>query len=166
VPDVSANGRLVLFETTATNLGGPRLPAPDRINLYLHDRRTGSTVLVSRQSKGAGGKGANGSATSASLSNSGRIVTFQTDATNLGGPTGSSFNSYVYDRKQGRAILVSRAGGGGPGANEYAGEPALAGGGRFVAFSTPADNIDPPGELAYHGYFPANTNVFRFQFAP
>jgi Tol biopolymer transport system component len=166
VPDVSANGRLVLFETTATNLGGPRLPAPDRINLYLHDRRTGSTVLVSRQSKGAGGKGANGSASSASLSNSGRFVTFQTEATNLGGPTGSSLNSYVYDRKQGRAILVSRAAGGGPGANEYAGEPALAGGGRFVAFSTPADNIDPPGEPAYHGNFPANTNVYRFQFAP
>ena len=122
--------------------------------------------MVSRQSKSAGGKGANGSTAFASLSNSGRIVAFQTDATNLGGPIMSSSNSYVYDRKQRRAILVSRAGGGGPGANEYAGEPALAGGGRFVAFSTPADNIDPPGEPAYHGNFPANTNVYRFQFDP
>ena len=166
VPDVSANGRYVLFETPATNLGGPVLPAPDRINLYLHDRRTGSTKLVSRQSKGAGGEGADGSATSASLSNSGRYVTFQTDATNLGGPIMSSLNSYVYDRERERATLVSRAGGGGPGANEYAGEPAIAGDGRFVAFYTPADNIDPPGQPAYHGNFPAATNVYRFQFAP
>ena len=58
------------------------------------------------------------------------------------------------------------AGGGGPGANEYAGEPAIAGGGRFVAFYTPADNIDPPGQPAYHGNFPPATNVYRFQFAP
>ena len=166
LPDVSASGRYVVFETTATNLGGPRRPIPDLINLYLHDRRSGSTVLVSRQSKGAGGKGANASATDPSLSNSARFVAFQTGATNLGGPIASSLNSYVYDRERQRVTLVSRASGGGPGANDYAGEPAIAGNGRFVAFYTPADNIDPPGEPAYHGNLPANTNIYRFQFAP
>ena len=166
LPDVSAGGRYVVFQTAATNLGGPRQPTPDLINLYLHDRRRGSTVLVSRQSKGAGGKGANASATDASLSNSARFVAFQTSATNLGGPIASSLNSYVYDRERQRVILVSRASGGGPGANDYAGEPAVAGNGGFVAFYTPANNIDPPGEPAYHGNLPANTNIYRFQFAP
>ena len=166
LPDVSASGRYVVFETTATNLGGPRRPIPDLINLYLHDRRSGSTVLVSRQSKGAGGKGANASATDPSLSNSARFVAFQTGATNLGGPIASSLNSYVYDRERQRVTLVSRASGGGPGANDYAGEPSIAGNGRFVAFYTPADNIDPPGEPAFHGNLPANTNIYRFQFAP
>ncbi|MFN8161958.1 MAG: hypothetical protein U0R52_13035 [Solirubrobacterales bacterium] len=166
LPDVSASGRFVVFETTATNLGGPRQRIPNLINLYLRDRRTGSTVLVSRQSRGSGGEGANASATQASLSSSGRFVAFRTAATNLGGPIASSFNSYVYDRERRRVTLVSRAGGPGPGANDYAGEPSIAGGGGFVGFETPADNIDPPGEPAFHGNIPANTNVYRYQLLP
>ncbi len=168
LPDVSANGRLVVFETTATNLGGPRQTPAGKENLYVHDRKTGRTSLVSRQSRSAGGLGANESSSFALLSNSGRFVAFQTQATNLGGPIAPSPNGYVYvyDRKQGRVMLASRAAGGGPGANTYAGEPAISGDGRFVAFSTPADNIDPLGEPAYHGNFPANSNVYRFQFAP
>jgi hypothetical protein len=163
LPDVSASGRYVLFETEATNLGGPlQTPAGQR-NLYLRDRKSGRTSLVSRQSAGAGGQGANASSSSGALSNSGRFVAFQTQASNLGGPIASSLNTYVYDRKAKRATLASRATDGGPGANEYAGEPSIAGAGRFVAFYTPADNIDPPGEPAYHGNLPPNTNVYRFQ---
>ena len=166
VPDVSANGRYVAFETPATNLGGPLAPTPDQIHLYVHDRKTGSTTLVSRQSKSEGGQGADGNASRPVLSNSGRYVAFATSATNLGGPLGASFNSYVYDRKSKRTTFVSRAGGGGPGANAPASEPAIAGGGKFVAFTTEADNIDPPGQPAYHGNFPPATNVYRFQLGP
>ena len=123
-------------------------------------------MLVSRQSKGAGGRARTPPPPTPSLSNSARFVAFQTGATNLGGPIASSLNSYVYDRERQRVTLVSRASGGGPGANDYAGEPSIAGNGRFVAFYTPADNIDPPGEPAFHGNLPANTNIYRFQFAP
>ncbi len=166
LPDVSASGRFVVFETAATNLGGPRQTPAGKENLYVYDRRTEQTSLVSRQSKGAGGLGANGTSSFPSLSNSGRYVAFQTEATNLGGPIGPTGNVYVYDRERGRAILASRATGGGAGANNYSGEPAISGAAGFVAFSTPATNIDPPGEPAYHGNIPTNTNVFRFQFAP
>jgi hypothetical protein len=164
LPDVSASGRLVLFETAATNLGGP-LRGPDGTRrLYVHDRKTGRTSLVSRQSKGAGGKGANASSGSGEISNSGRFVAFDTQATNLGGPIISTLNVYVYDRKRKRVTLASRGEDGGPGADDYAAEPGLAGNGSFVTFYTPAMNIDPFGEPAYHGNFPPATNVYRFQF--
>jgi hypothetical protein len=152
LPDVSGSGRYVVFETAATNLGGPVQTPPGKHNLYLYDRKSNSTTLVSRQSAGAGGQGANGQSSSAVLSKSGRLIAFQTEATNLGGPIASS--------------LVSRATAGGPGANEYAGEPSIAGRGRFVAFYTPANNIDPLGEPAYHGNIPPNTNIYRFQLRP
>lgn len=162
--DVSSTGRFVVFGTNATNLGGP-LQAPDGAeNVYIHDRRTGRTSLISRRSKGAGGQGADAASGSPVIANSGRFVAFQTQATNLGGPVASPLNVYVYDRKRKRAILASRASDGGPGANEYAAEPEIAGAAPFVTFYTPADNIDPPGEPAYHGNFPAATNVYRFQF--
>jgi hypothetical protein len=129
----------------------------------MHDRKTGRTTLVSRQSKGAGGKGADANADSGEISNSGRFVAFQTAATNLGGPIVSNLNVYVYDRKRKRVVLASRGEDGGPGADDYAAEPGLAGGGSFVAFYTPAMNIDPAGEPAFHGNFPPATNVYRFQ---
>jgi len=163
LPDLSASGRLVLFETDATNLGGP-LRGPDGTRrVYIHDRKTGRTTLVSRRSKGAGGKGADANADSGEISNSGRFVAFQTAATNLGGPILSNFNVYVYDRKRKRVVLASRGEDGGPGADDYAAEPGLAGSGSFVAFYTPAMNIDPAGEPAFHGNFPPATNVYRFQ---
>ncbi len=166
LPDISASGRYVVFETAATNLGGPLQTPAGQQNLYLRDRRSGRTSLMSRQSAGAGGQGANASSSSAVLSNSGRLIAFQTQATNLGGPIASALNTYVYDREAKRVTLASRATDGGPGANDYAGEPSIAGGGRFVAFYTPANNIDPPGEPAYHGNLPPNTNIYRFQLAP
>lgn len=166
VPDVSASGRYVAFQTAATNLGGPISGTADQTNLYLHDRKKGTTKLVSRQSKNDGGQGVDGNALRPSLSNSGRYVAFQTSATNLGGPILASSNSYAYDRKRKVATLVSRAGGGGPGADEAGTDPAIAGGGGFVAFTTAADNIDPPGQPAYHGNFPPATNVYRFQLRP
>ena len=163
-PDVSANGRLVVFETEATNLGGPLQGADATRRVYLHDRESGRTTLVSRQSKAAGGQGADGNSSNPAISNSGRFAAFASAGTNLGGPIDSSLNVYVYDRERKRAILASRGTAGGPGADDYSASPALSGGGKFVAFYTPATNIDPPGEPAYHGNIPIATNVFRFQF--
>jgi Tol biopolymer transport system component len=167
IPDVSANGRTVVFATAATNLGGPVQAPAGQQSVYVHDRKTGRTSLLSRQSKADGGQGADGQSGFPVISNSGQFVAFNTAATNLGEPgVSSGLNVYVYDREHKRAILASRATDGGPAADDYAAEPAIAGGGRFVAFYTPATNIDPPGEPAYHGNIPTASNVYRFQFAP
>jgi Tol biopolymer transport system component len=49
---ISGSGRYVVFETDATNLGG----GPDPVNnVYIHDRGTGTTRLLSRSTQGEPG---------------------------------------------------------------------------------------------------------------
>lgn len=50
--DISGNGRLVVFDSLATNLSAAPLQRPDDQEVYLRDRRRGVTRLVSRSSRG------------------------------------------------------------------------------------------------------------------
>jgi Tol biopolymer transport system component len=164
VTDVSGKGRQILFTTSSRNLGGPIKNVPDDASIaYVRDLKTSRTTLVSRRAKN--GPAANGSASDAVISDSGRHIAYATTATNLGGPTRTALNVYVYDRKTKRLTLASRGTNGGPGADESASSPAIAGREPLVIFTTAADNIDPPGQPAYHGNFPPATSIFRFQFA-
>ena len=164
VSDVSGKGRHVLFTTSARNLGGPIKNVPDDVTIaYVHDRETSKTTLVSRRAND--GPAANSYVGLPVISDSGRYIAYDTSATNLGGPTQAQGNVYVYDRGTKRVTLASRGTDGGPGADESTYSPAIAGRRPFVIFTTAADNIDPPGQPAYHGNFPPATSVYRFQFA-
>jgi Tol biopolymer transport system component len=129
VSDISADGNVVSFTTTAGNLGGP---IDSRKNVYVYDRRAHRVQLVSRQSAVDGGNGGNHAALSGSyLSLNGRRVAFTSKATNLGGPTKSIFRGYVYDRKRDRVRPIA------PRADRrdsYSYPEAISGDGRKVAF--------------------------------
>ncbi len=143
-PAVSADGRFVAFQTDADNLGGP---AEDVTNIYLYDRDRKKVELISRQSKSAGGAGADGFANDPSISNDGRYVSFETDADNLGGPIDTSVdNIYVYDRERDKVKLVSRRSqnGGGAAGNDFSNDPSISGNGRYVAFETESTNLGGP----------------------
>ena len=145
-PTISGNGRFVAFRSAAANLSGA---AQGSGNIYVYDRKRDRVQLVSRQSKSKGGAGANGNAEDGVISGNGRFVTFQTIATNLGGPLISGVNHYVYDRERKRVELVSRqskaAGGKGQDAGFYDDHPAsITPDGRFVAWTTPATNLGGP----------------------
>lgn len=77
---LSADGRYATFDSRATNL------VPDDTNgmndVFVHDRRTGTTVRVSVSSTGQQG---NNSSRIPALSADGGVVVFQSLATNLGG---------------------------------------------------------------------------------
>ena len=78
-PALSADGRYIAFASIATTL----TPA-DRngdSDIYIHDRATGMTALVSATSKG---KAANAESQRPALSADGRMVVFQSVASNLG----------------------------------------------------------------------------------
>jgi hypothetical protein len=139
-PDISADGGSVVFESDATDLGGP---AKSVANIYVRDLDHRRTILASRRS--GKGKGANGDSDHASISGSGRFVAFDTAATNLGGPTNpsSSRDVYVRDLKLKRTDLVSRESGGGPGGNNDSNDPSISASGRFVAFFSIASNLSP-----------------------
>ena len=144
----SANGRFVVFTTQADNLGGPLDTSID--NIYVYDLETRRVRLVSRRS-GRNGAGANGNSFVGSLSASGRFVAFETEATNLGGPTQTDpleqdANVYVYDRETRKVVLVSRRSkaAGGAGGNDSSADPFISANGRFVAFETNAANLGGP----------------------
>ncbi len=81
-PAISADGRYVVFHSCFPNLAGtPPLGDVNRADdVFVHDRRTHTTTLVSVDSRGLPGDLAS---TYATISDDGRYVAFQSTATNL-----------------------------------------------------------------------------------
>lgn len=147
---LSENGRLVAFESDATNL------VPGDTNgvrdLFVHDRQTGATIRVS---VATGGGQVNGASEDAELSADGRYVTFQSDATNLvAGDTNGVGDVFVHDRQTTTTTRVSVASGGLQGGGESS-EGTISGDGRFVAFlsfstNLAADDTNGEGDVFVH----------------
>ena len=135
---ISASGRYLAFASSGDNL-----PGDDTVvNVYVHDRKTQKTRLVSKTSAGAPATGGNSELPA--ISGSGRRVAFQSDAANLPAGCSGYFQAYVHDRKTGKTRLVSRTSAGEPGGGNSA-EPSISASGRFVAFDSGAPNL-PGGE--------------------
>lgn len=78
---------------------------------------------------------------SATTSDDGRYVVFQTDATNLvAGDDNAQPDVFVRDRVAGTTVLVSEATGGGTGDGPSRG-PSISGNGRYVAFDSGATDL-------------------------
>jgi Tol biopolymer transport system component len=136
-PALSADGRFVAFESFAGNL----VPGDtNRTNdVFVRDRRTGTTERVSVRTGGAQG---NNSSTSPALSAGGRFVAFWSSANLVPGDTNSTNDVFVRDRRTGRTERVS-LGPNGAQSNGPSYSPALSAGGRFVAFESEASNLVP-----------------------
>src|SRR5215467_3488920 len=80
-PAISADGRFVAFESTATNLD-PADPTDSKFDVYLRDLQASTTKLASRATGLAGAKG-NDDSLDPSVSADGRFVAFSSAATNL-----------------------------------------------------------------------------------
>jgi Tol biopolymer transport system component len=129
LPAISADGRFVAFESAATNLvAGDNNGAVD---VFVRDRQTGTTERVSVDAAGQEG---NGASDSAAISADGRIVAFESAASNLvAGDADAAEDVFVRDRQTGTTEAVSSDGG-----NPVGGllAPAVSGDGRFVAFTS------------------------------
>jgi Tol biopolymer transport system component len=137
-PAISADGRFVAFSSRATNL------VPDdtnaRADVFVHDRRTGSTRRVSL---GPGHVQADGESLAPALSADGRFVAFGSFATNLvPGDGNGDEDVFVHDRLTGVTELAS-LGAGGVRPNSGSEGAAISGDGRFVAFHSFATNLVP-----------------------
>ena len=71
-PAISQDGRWVAFNSPATNLGKSTNGA---MQLYLHDRQTHTTRLVSERA--SGGQGGNGGSSDPGISQNGRYVVYE-----------------------------------------------------------------------------------------
>lgn len=134
---LSEDGRYVAFHSGATNL------VPDDANgthmdVFVHDRDTGVTELVSVASDGTQSEG---TAWHASLSADGRYVAFNSLASNLvPGDTNLNEDVFVHDRETGVTERVSVSSNGTQAfSGSYSGK--LSADGRYVAFHSDASNL-------------------------
>ena len=79
-PVISANGRYVVFSSDAANLLGAGNDTNGAVDIFMHDLVNGTT---SRVSVTVDGMEANGFSFSPRISDDGRYIAFQSDATNL-----------------------------------------------------------------------------------
>ena len=198
-PSISGNGRFVAFTSSATNL--VEGDTNDRSDVFVHDRKTGTTTRVSL---GVDGEQGNGDSYEARISANGRMISFESRASNLVPGDGNGVRDiFVHDRKKGTTtrLSVSPSGGDvsdpcyfprisangravafysespdlvegdtndvqdvfvrdirkgrttrvtvasdGTEANDFSDDPSISGNGRFVAFTSAATNLAPGGE--------------------
>ena len=135
-PASSADGRWVAFESNATNLvAGDTNGARD---VFVHDLQTGTTI---RASVGAGGAQGDGESLDAAISGDGRLVAFESHATNLvAGDTNLAQDVFVRDLVLGTTVRVSVDSAGVQGDLESH-NPALSPDGGCVAFDSSATNL-------------------------
>jgi hypothetical protein len=140
-PDISADGRFVVFESFANTLHPD--DAEFALDIFARDQATDTTALISRAS-GAAGANSNGSSLWAATSADGRFVAFESTATNLdAADIDSVADIYVRDRASENTFLVSRAnGGGGAKANGASAQSDISGASGIVAFQSAATNLD------------------------
>lgn len=153
-PSISGDGRFVAFASLATNL----VANPDGngvYDIYVRDRATGRTRLVSVVASGHPGAGATGSGNSygPSISAEGRHVAFYSEAEDLVPPlvdANGHHDAFVADLATGGMELVSVDDAGAQGnwhsssiGFEDPSTTAISGDGRFVVYITAATNLVP-----------------------
>jgi Tol biopolymer transport system component len=135
-PALSGDGRFVAFRSRASNLvPGDRNRVQD---VFVRDRRTGTTTRVS---VAVDGSEANGDSGGPAISADGRIVAFWSNASNLvPGDTYGRTDVFVRDLVAGTTTRVSVSSADRQ-ANAPSRQPALSGDGAIVAFRSDASNL-------------------------
>lgn len=139
-PSISANGRMVAFQTSVGHGHGHRTR---KLEIGVRNMKTGRTVYASR----ASGHGALADADCSvpAISADGRYVAFASKAKNLSPIDENSVEDvFVRDLQRNRTLLVSRSQGkrGAPGGGDSS-DPSISADGRYVAFDSYASNLGP-----------------------
>jgi Tol biopolymer transport system component len=135
-PDISGDGRYVVYESAATNLiaGGTT-----HFQIFMYDTTNATTVLISTDSSGTHG---NGDSITPSLSADGRYVAFGSVATNLvAADTNGTSDIFVHDNSNGTTIRVNVDSSGNQATILGSGYPRISGNGQFVCFQSGAANL-------------------------
>ena len=139
-PAISSDGRYVVFYSEASNL----VPGDtnDNADLFVRDRKLGTTGRVSVSSAETQGNGA--VELGPAISSDGRYVAFSSPASNLvPGDTNDRLDVFVRDRRLGTTRRVSVSSTETQGNANVDFGPAISSRGRYVAFGSPASNLVP-----------------------
>ena len=141
-PVLSAHGRYVVFESSATNL--IRGDTNGLGDVFVRDRRTGRTTRVSVDSHGrqGGGDRTNTGSNAAAISANGRYVAFHSADSNLvRGDTNRTPDVFVHDCRTGRTTRASVSSSGRQANGESLGALSISADGRYLAFTSLASNL-------------------------
>ena len=130
-PSISADGRWVAFESRASNLVAD--DTNNTLDVFLHDRQTGTTTRVSVGPGGAQGNDVSGIRQSAPMAAGWRSSPRQTISSR---PTRTCVGDlFLHDRATGTTTRVSVGPGGSPGQSTAVARPSISADGRVVAFA-------------------------------
>lgn len=136
LPSVSADGRFVLYQSTASNI--VENDSNGGYDIFLFDRSTGITELVSVNSDG---DQANDGAYFPSMSDDARYIVCQSIATNLvPEDTSADHDIYVFDRDTGEVVQGSVSSGGAQ-TSESCVAPDISSDGSCVVFRSSATDL-------------------------
>ncbi len=146
-PSISADGRFVAFHSAAKL-------SPDDANgardVYVHDRSTNTTALVS---VGAVATERTAGSFSPSISADGRYVAFWSNATGLvPDDNNAASDIFVRDMVEGTTEKVSQSASGEAGDDDSS-DPSISPDGRYVAFWSMAANLVPRDDNGFRDVF-------------
>ncbi len=148
---ISRDGRYVAFVSGARDLVEPPLPAPNGAQLFLWDRTTDSTRLVSHAALDPSAI-SDGLNSGPAISADGGAVAWASDSTNLvdgfHGGAQYTYQAYVWNRQLDATVLASHADGDPTQAAGYgvASYPSICSDGSRLAFVSDSYDLLPNGE--------------------
>ncbi len=137
---INADGRFVAFGSWADNLAANDTNTES--DTFVHDRVTGTTTMVSVDSNGNAAVRAR-SGGRPSISSDGNLVAFTSGADNLvPDDTNDIYEVFVHNTQTGitSRVAVDNAGNEG---NHWSSRHTFGGNGRYIAFTSLADNLVP-----------------------
>jgi len=134
-PSISANGRFIVYHSTADNLVAD--DTNHASDIFYHDKKTGATYRINLSSLGEG----NDDSVDPRISDNGRYVVYSSAATNLvEGDTNVKYDIFLFDSKKGATRRVS-VGNSGEQSNGGSYIPAISANGRYVVYDSYASNL-------------------------
>lgn len=131
-PSISATGRYVAFQSSASNL------VPDDTNgyadIFIHDRDTGENVRVSVDSEGNEVEGVYYRTMAHTMSDDGRYVIFTSSYPFVPNDENSNYSLFLHDSLTGVTSLATVAYDGSPIDDGWSLDSAISADGRYVAF--------------------------------
>ena len=137
-PTISGDGRYIAFVSSATNLVAGDTNGFD--DIFVYDRQVES---ITRISVAPGVLQANDRSQNPAISFDGQFIAFASRATNLvSGDTNNALDVFRYEMSSGTIARVSVSSPGAEG-NFFSDFPAISSDGRYIAFSSVANNLVP-----------------------
>ncbi len=148
---ISADGRYTVFSSSGTNLAAGVTDGNAGLDVFLHDRVTGATSLISRSAVSPG-QAAAGASSEPAISANGEVVGFHSTAADLiaGNADDAYRDLFLYDRVTGGMVLASHASSSpNTASNEASARVALSADGRYASYKSWATNLVSPGHTDF-----------------